>query len=364
MVDQVAAGEDTGEVGPGRRVLDQDVAVGVEFDLPAEQFGAGVVPDRHEEAGDVQLLLDLGLDVAQDQAVDLVVAEYVHHLGVPDELDLVVGERPLLHDLGGAKLVPAVDDIDLTSEPGEERRLLHRGVAAPDDGDVLLAEEEPVARRAPRDAVPGKPLLVLQAQLPVARTGGQDDGAGPVLVARAVLDDLDVAGQINVDHIIGNDPRPEPFGLRTHLLHEVRAHDAVPETGIVLHVGGVHERTAPRDRSLQNHRVEARTCGVDRSGVSGRAGADDNEVADVGHSRKALHSLPARTQPILRASHSPVSAQREAIASVLSAAGAQRQCGCRLADVPNTSSTTYSAMASDDVAAGDGALRIVVTGPR
>jgi hypothetical protein len=72
---------------------------------------------------------------------------------VPEELDLGVGERPVLHDLAGAQLVAAVDDRDLVGELGEERGLLDRRVAAADDGDLLSAEEEPVAGGAGRHAV-------------------------------------------------------------------------------------------------------------------------------------------------------------------------------------------------------------------
>ena len=44
-------------------------------------------------------------------------------------------------------------DRDLRGELRQEDRLLHRGVAAADDGDRLAAEEVAVARRAGRDTV-------------------------------------------------------------------------------------------------------------------------------------------------------------------------------------------------------------------
>ena len=68
---------------------------------------------------------------------------------------------------------------DLLGEAGQERRLLHRGVAAADDRDVLVAEEEPVTGRAPRDAVPGQLLLAGQPELLVRRTGGEDHRVAP-----------------------------------------------------------------------------------------------------------------------------------------------------------------------------------------
>src|SRR4051794_11535960 len=54
VVDDVAAGEDAVDVGPGGRVLDLDVTLVVELELPGEQLAARVVPDGHEQAADRQ----------------------------------------------------------------------------------------------------------------------------------------------------------------------------------------------------------------------------------------------------------------------------------------------------------------------
>src|SRR5438094_763632 len=43
------------------------------------------------------------------------------HFAVPPELDLGIGERPLLHDLGGAQPVAAVDRGERTSGPASVR---------------------------------------------------------------------------------------------------------------------------------------------------------------------------------------------------------------------------------------------------
>src|SRR5690606_22586263 len=102
----------------------------------------------------------------------------------------------LLHHLGGPQLVAAVHDVHLAGEPGQERGFLHGGVAATDDHDVLVAEEESVTGGAPRDAVAGEPLLVVEPDLAVTGSGGDDDGARPVLVAIAVANHLDVAVEL------------------------------------------------------------------------------------------------------------------------------------------------------------------------
>ena len=97
-------------------------------------------------------------------------------------------------------------------EPGEERRLLHRGVAAADDDDVLVAEEEAVTGRTGGHAAADQPLLVGQAQVAGRRAGGQHDRPGAVgdAVATTVLIG---AGQVDGLDVLGAQVGAEPLGL-------------------------------------------------------------------------------------------------------------------------------------------------------
>ena len=90
--------------------------------------------------------------------------EQVRIDGVEHPGDLRVGARLVLHDLRGAQHRPPVDDRDLRRELGEEDRLLHRRVAAADDGDLVAAEKVAVAGGAGRDAVAHQRALSVQAQ--------------------------------------------------------------------------------------------------------------------------------------------------------------------------------------------------------
>ena len=119
----------------------------------------------------------------------------------------------------------------------------------------LVAEEEAVAGRAPRDAAPGELLLARQAELAVAGAGRQDHGARGVGLGRG-LDDLDVAGEVDLDDVVGDQLGAEPLGLGAHLVHQRRAHDAVAEAGEVLDLGGGHQRAAGGDRALEDQRLE------------------------------------------------------------------------------------------------------------
>ena len=309
VVDQVAAREDTGQVGPGGRRVHEHVALVVETHLTRQQLRARVVADRDEQPGRVELAGLAGLGVAQGDPGDLVVAVDLGDLGVPGELDLRVGEGALLHDLGGAELAAAVDQGDLGAEAGQEGRLLDRGVATTDDGDVLLAEEEAVAGRAPADAVAGEPVLVGQAELAVARAHGQDHG----LRGEGALgggDHLGLAGEVERGHVVGDDLGAEALGLGPHLVHQGRALDAVAEAREVLDLGRVHQGATSGDGPLEQQGREVRAGGVHRCGVARRAGPHDDHVAGLalvgpclGHCHSSIRRFtPA--QQILGTGHS------------------------------------------------------------
>lgn len=79
--------------------------------------------------------------------------------------DFGVFECVFLHDLGRVKLFVTVHDGDLAGELGQKRGLLHRRVAVANDDDLLILEEETIARRAARDAVAPHQGLVLEVKL-------------------------------------------------------------------------------------------------------------------------------------------------------------------------------------------------------
>src|SRR3954466_12430287 len=155
VVDEIAGGEHARDVGAGAGVIDLHVAVVVHLDLTLEQLAARVVPDGDEDAGHIEDLGLAGPHVAQPGADDLaVVAEDLLDDAVPLDLDLRVVLRPQRHHLAGPERVAAVHDRHRLGEAGEEGRLLHRGVAATDHDDVLVAEEKSVTGRTRRHAVP------------------------------------------------------------------------------------------------------------------------------------------------------------------------------------------------------------------
>ena len=128
------------------------------------------------------------LRVAQQHPGHLVLLDAQHVLDVVGRQDAEVlgGARGVDHHPGGAELVAAVHQHDLGREAREERRLLHRRVAAAGHHDALAAEERGVADGAVADAASLQGLLARQAELTRRGAGRDDDGAGAVLLAADV----------------------------------------------------------------------------------------------------------------------------------------------------------------------------------
>src|SRR5262249_26327782 len=109
--------------------------------------------DEHAVSG--ELLYAAGLEIADPGAGDAfgIIGSF-HFLEnrVPDDVDLRMGEEPVLQDLLGAEMVAAMHDRDLAREIGQEKRFLDRGVAATDYDHFSVAIEETVASGAGRYA--------------------------------------------------------------------------------------------------------------------------------------------------------------------------------------------------------------------
>jgi hypothetical protein len=118
----------------------------------------------------------------------------------------------------------------------------------------------------------------------VLRAHGEHDGARPVLVIADphLVDAAGLARELDVGGLIGDEARSEALRLIAELLHQLRAHDALGEAGVVLDVRRLLEQAAPEE-ALDDERVEVGARGVQRGGIAGRPAPDDDDVLDVRH---------------------------------------------------------------------------------
>ena len=214
--------------------------------------------------------------------------------GIPDHLDLRVGEQPRLVGPVGAQPVATVDQIDLGSEIGQEQRLLDRGVAPADDRHRLAPEEESVARRARRHAKPSEPCFRIEAEPARLRPGRDDETVGDVAGAAVERHDEGPPRQIDRRDDVGDDRHPDVARLFGHADHQVGAEDA-DVARPVLDVGRDRQLAAGLE-PLDEDGVERGAGGVDRRGIAGRARAEDeNPGCNVSHPRYLARSVPGAT---------------------------------------------------------------------
>src|SRR5690606_27437241 len=161
-------------------VIGFDVTLLVQLHLPGEQLGVGLVADGHEHGLGGNLAGLPRLHVADADAGDGLVPQDLLHYRVPDEADLGIGHGPVLHDLAGPELVPAMDYGNAPADVAQEQSLFHGGVAAAHHHHVPVSEEEAVAGGAAGYAAAHQPAFGFKAEPLGLGAGGDDDGLGQV----------------------------------------------------------------------------------------------------------------------------------------------------------------------------------------
>jgi len=164
--------------------------------------------------------------------------------GGRDGLDLIHLQETVLQDRLRAKVVPAVHDVELVGETGQEKAFLESRVAPSDDSQVRPFEEGAVADRAVRDPAAVVLLLADDAELGRLSTDGDDDGVCGELGAVLELHDLPVALAPDLLHgLVCLDLETEFESVFRHLLRELRSGDRL-KAGVVLDELGVEDLAA------------------------------------------------------------------------------------------------------------------------
>src|SRR4029450_455235 len=106
---------------PGCR---DDIALGVQGELSAEERRVGNMTDSHEQASGLNLTGLIGFDVAYLDSLPAAtwarLTKHVFDHRVPHEADLLMLEGAFPHDFGGPELVTPVHDGDMRRKRGEE----------------------------------------------------------------------------------------------------------------------------------------------------------------------------------------------------------------------------------------------------
>jgi hypothetical protein len=225
-----------------------------------------------------------GARVAQDETLQVFSALGRADLGLDVEGD-VFDAADLLHEVlrHRAQVVAAHEDVYLPGVPGEIDGRLARGVRPTHDVHLVPGAARRLRGRRPvEDAAALQLAEPRRGQQPVRDAGGQHHRVGrdrravaeshqPGRPAGLQADDLACAQQL------GAEPQRLPAGP----LGQLGARHPVREAQVVLDPAALAGLPAGRT-PLDEHRAQPLGGAVHRCAETGRSGADDDEVIEVG----------------------------------------------------------------------------------
>ena len=167
-VGYVTGSEDSGNVGAWGGAVGLDVTLGIGLDGRLEQVAVGLVSYGQEEAVNgkvIALFVRLAKVADHMRSLQLGLAVESQRVVLEQDFDLRVVEHALLHDLAGAEIVLADNQINLFAERCQIVRLFAGSVAAAYYSNSLLAEKESVAGGACAYSAAGVLLFIFKAEI-------------------------------------------------------------------------------------------------------------------------------------------------------------------------------------------------------
>jgi hypothetical protein len=145
---------------------------------------------------------------------------------------------------------------------------------------LLVLVEEAVAGGATRDAAAHEGLFARQAQV-LGRGAGGDDQRVAGVAAGVAGEGERAPGKIDGVDMVEHDLRLEALGMFEEALHQLRPLHALGVGRPVIDIGGGHQLPALGQAGDQ-HRLQVGTRRIDRGGVAGGAGAEDQDLGVSG----------------------------------------------------------------------------------
>src|SRR5258707_10436394 len=132
--------------------------------------------DGNEYAVERNLATFLGLLIAQANALDVASrGEDLFHCVRSDEFNFLVGSGAINHDLGSAKFISAVNQMNLAGVARKKVGLFHGGITAANYGDRFATEEIAVAGSTGGNAVADQFAFPFQTQQPRGSARSDDE---------------------------------------------------------------------------------------------------------------------------------------------------------------------------------------------
>src|ERR687886_2282556 len=182
MVHNIAAGEDTRDIGTGATIR-QNIAAFIHADLALENPRIREVSNVRKDCVSLEDFFFLRIDMLQADPLDLAVAKDFSSHRIPDEFHLGIVERALLNNWIGTQRIASMYEVHFTPITREEEPFFYGAVASTDHHDALVSEEEAITNGTIRDTTVGKPIFAGHTQLARRSAGCDNHSIGRMRIA-------------------------------------------------------------------------------------------------------------------------------------------------------------------------------------
>jgi hypothetical protein len=283
----VSSSEDSVNVGLNQ-LSNLDVASLVEIKSSVLKSLSGWnVSNGHEDSSSWDHLLLTSDQVLGNDSLDEVLSLVSDDSGVPQDVDLWVGQSTVSHDLGSSQLITTMDESDLRSKASEEKCLFAGRISSSNDEDVLVAEdwEWSVTSGTSADSSVAQLELSWSVEPAGSSSVSQDDGLSLI----PVLSNLDLVwSSLLEDEFSGkilNKDGSVLLGLGHESVHQFWSLNSVWESWEVLNLSGDHQLSSGDgvigDASDGNDRGKISSSGIDGSSESGWSASNNNQLGLV-----------------------------------------------------------------------------------
>src|SRR6185503_4119397 len=263
----------------------------VHLEPALEQIGVWFMSDGDEHARTRKRPLSPSLQVAQNHSRHTIFrrSDDLLNSSVPDEFDLWIVKRLVLHDLRRTQLIATMNNVNFRRITRQKSRFFHGGISTAHHYDLLVAKRRqwPITRGASRNAISTKTVRNLRLTgnaKPLRRRSRRNNQRfgryrRPIRVKlKRSFAEIDFGDP--GFHKLGS----EAFSLVAKLLHQLKTFNAFGKTEIVFDVRGDHQLAAGRrllfgvGRGVDKQRFQAGARGVNRGGEAGWTRSNDHNV--------------------------------------------------------------------------------------
>ena len=239
MVMHISGGKDSFDIGFLGSRSHLNITGIVQIQLSVEDRRIGSMTNGVKKSCDFDFSLFLSLDIFQTRAGQIIRADGIFQNGVPDDFQFRIFECPLPHDLGSAKLIAPVHQINYRTKLCQISGFFHRRIPSADNHQRLVAKhgKRTITNSTGRHAVVPHFFFIGDSHPLRRRPGGNDHRMRTHFAVLGFQNKRPLA-EIGRGHIFLHHFGAETLGLLAEQLHQLRPANSFGKSRIIFNFGG------------------------------------------------------------------------------------------------------------------------------